>query len=414
MNFGQDSIVGKKRLACFLAGFMPGMIFCTVAAAQAAVAARVAEILEDHPRLQAFQAAADAAQAQQRAAGQPLYNPELELEAERTEVTDVIVGIGQTIDWANKREARERVSAFEREAVEAELAAERLDLTTELFAAVAEYQTAQDLERLATSRVELMRRFVALAEQRWQVGDLTQAELDLARLTLTEATLQQAQASAVLAEAEQVLTAIIGGPPGVWPPLPEDLPSLPETLDPEARLAALPAVRARQARVMAAQATVRLRARERKPDPTLGLRGGREDEENLIGLSVSIPLFVRNTFRAEVDAANAEAIRAEREVQDAYRRAGARLVSVAQRYRQARQAWQAWQQTGEAGLTRQTALLQRLWQAGEIGTTEYVVQLNQTVDTRIAAIELRGQLWRAWTDWLAASGEAEPWLELAK
>lgn len=112
-------------------------------------------------------------------------------------------------------------------------------------------------------------------------------------------------------------------------------------------------------------------ARERRPDPTLGLRGGHEGLDSLVGLSVSIPLFVRNSFEAEAEAASAELMRAEREAQDLYRRAGARLLSAAERYRLARDAWAIWERTGAPGIESQVALLERIWRAGELSTADY-------------------------------------------
>jgi len=38
--------------------------------------------------------------------------------------------------------------------------------------------------------------------------------------------------------------------------------------------------------------------------------------------------------------------------------------------------------------------------------------LNQTLDTRRSAIELRQDVWRAWIDWLLASGRVNTWLGL--
>ena len=51
--------------------------------------------------------------------------------------------------------------------------------------------------------------------------------------------------------------------------------------------------------------------RNRIPDPTVGVRGGRVDygnvRDNVVGVSLNIPLFVRNSYHAEVVAAQADA-----------------------------------------------------------------------------------------------------------
>ncbi|HGX91988.1 MAG TPA: TolC family protein, partial [Candidatus Tenderia sp.] len=343
----------------------------------------------------------------------PLYNPDLDIEYEDADAVTKTLGLSQTIDWGDKREARTRVAAFEYEAVAAELNAIRQALAVELLTVLADYHTAAELTTLAKQRRGLMQRFLSLTEQRLQVGDLGQVALDLARLADTEANLQLARLRGVQAEAEQALTAIVGAGLNDWPALP-DIPSStrfnPANID--ILLEQLPVLRATRSQIATARAAVELSRRERRADPTIALRGGREAWNNLIGLSLSIPLFVRNNFSAEVDAANADAIRIEQNAQNLYRISRARLISTARRFELGRQAWDDWQQTGQISLESQTQLLERLWQAGELSTADYLVQIKQTLDTRTAATELRGSLWQAWFEWLAASGKTESWLGL--
>jgi cobalt-zinc-cadmium efflux system outer membrane protein len=162
--------------------------------------------------------------------------------------------------------------------------------------------------------------------------------------------------------------------------------------------------------VETADAVVELRRRERRPDPTLSLTGGDEDGESLVGVNVTIPLYVRNRFSHEVTAALAERSQAQRLADDVMQRAHARLVSAAERYELSRGAWGDWASTGQASLTRQTEQLKRLWQAGELSTTDYLVQLTATLDVQESALDLREALWRAWFEWLWASGQVDAWL----
>ena len=375
------------------------------------------ETLEQNPGVQAARAAVEAAEARVRGADRPLYNPELELDAEQAETRTGTLGLSQAIDWADKRGARTAVADAALDKARAEYAAVRQQLAGELLAALGRYHTAADIQRLAQQRQELMQRFLDLAEQRRQAGDISQVELDLARLAHTQATLQLSQAASDLAEAEQALAAITGNPRRDWPLLPDDLPLL-QTVDADTLLKELPALRAQQARVGAARSTVTLRSRERRPDPTIGVRAGQErafrngndDAYGVTGLTLSIPLYVRNNFSAEVAAAGAERTQAEQSLQDAYRRARAQLLSAAERYRLSRGAWAAWQASGQVSLGSQVTLLERIWRAGEMSTADYLLQLNQTLDTRIDALEVQGRLWTAWADWLVASGQMDVWL----
>jgi len=380
---------------------------------QPALTALVRTVLDDNPRVLAARSALDAAQAREKAADQPLYNPDIDIEYEDAGDVTKTLELSQSIDWGDKREARTRVATLEQARAVAELAGIRQGLAIELLAALVGYHTASELTALAEQRRILMQRFLSLTEQRLQAGDLGQVALDLARLADTEANLQLARLRGDQAEAEQALTAIVDAGAGDWPTLPEmPATTLFDAENIDALLEQLPALQVVHSEIAAARAAVDLSRRERRADPTIGLRGGREASENMIGLTLSIPLFVRNNFSAEVDAASADAIQIEQNAHNLYRASRAQLISTARRFELGRQAWDDWQQTGQTSLESQTQLLERLWQAGELSTADYLVQIKQTLDTRTAAAELRGSLWQVWFEWLAASGRTESWLGL--
>lgn len=386
---------------------------------EGALAALVSATLAGNPRVQAAAAALAAGEARQHGAEQPLYNPELEADFEKADVRTSSVGLRQAIDWTDKREALGGIAAAEREALAAELADVRQALAAELLSSLVAFHARLELERLAGQRAELTGQFLSVARRRHEAGDLPQVEVDMAQLAAQQARILKAKATTARVEAVQSLVALTGGQRPAWPALPEAVPEAPfvgtandGNVDPQMDLLQLPALRAQQARINAARQTVRLKRRESRPDPTIGVRGGREDSEGLVGVTFSIPLFVRNDFKAGVTAADAEAASAGSRLQDMARQARARLVSTSERYRLTREAWLAWREAGEFSLQRQTTLLQRLWQAGELSTTDYLVQLAQSLDTQADATELHGDLWHAWVDWLAASGGVESWLGL--
>ncbi len=377
----------------------------------------IRQTLAQNPAVRAARAAVDAAEARLRGAGRPLYNPELELDAEQAETRAGSIGLNQTLDWADKRGASSDVAGAELEAVRADYMALSQRVAGELLAGLGGWQTAVAMHRLAEERLTLMQRFLDLADKRRRAGDLNQVALDLATLAQTRARLQLAQAAADRIEAQQALAALTGELRADWPPLPQTIPAL-EPFEADTLLARLPQLQAQQARVGAARAAVELRRRERRPDPTVGVRAGQEqafrngndDSFGLAGLTLSIPLYVRNNFRAEVDVAAAELSQTQESLQDNYRRARSRLLSAANRYRLSRSAWEVWQRTGQSSLGSQVDLLERIWRAGEMSTADYLLQLNQTLDTRANALEVHGRLWQAWADWLVASGHVDAWL----
>ena len=374
----------------------------------------VTQLLQTHPRVLAAQANMDAAQAQRRAAQTPLHNPELELGAERASANRYNVGVNQTLDWSDKRAARTALSDSQQQAALAELDGTRQTLAADALATLARYHGARGAVTLAEKRVELLQRFMQVAVRRFEAGDIGRADADLARLAFSQARIRQAHARTALLDTEQSLRALHAQAPAAWPALDLPLPTLvvPQDAELEQLLLHTPELRAAQARMEAARGNIELAERERHADPTLGVRGGRDGSDTLLGLSLTIPLNVRNPRRAEVDAARAQALAAEYERNALYQQARARLAGDVARYRIVYDAWEEWRRGGGITLSERTALLNQVWESGEISAADYLVQLQETLDTEADAADLRGNAWAAWSEWLAASGQITAWLGL--
>ena len=396
--------------ACLIA---PVVAAETSAVADPDLSVWINKVLSQNPELQAAEAAVDAAGGRLHAADQPMFNPELEFEHESSEIDTTTGGISQAIDWSGKREARTGVAQAGQVAAVTELRVRRQALAAKLLRALADWQSAEAIVHISKQQSELMTRFARLAEQRRQAGDLDQVELDLAHLASADAAFQQSNAQGNLIRARQAVIALTGDALASWPRLTGALPELDPVQAIEDRLLAdLPVLQAALARVAAARASVQVSLREKRPDPTIGIRAGREDSDTLTGVTLSVPLFMRNTYSAEVDVANAELIQAERKAASLHRQARADLVSAAEIYRNAQQTWLTWVASGAPRLSQSTELLNRLWQAGELDTTDYLVQLKQALETEVSALAQHARMWQAWADWLAASGRIAQWLNL--
>lgn len=374
--------------------------------------ALVTSMQDNSPAIKAAQAAVNAAGARGVASAQPLYNPSLTVEGESGEVTTTTVALSQTLDWNDKRGAERDIAAAVLASAEAELATAQRQVTGDLLEALLRFQTAREQRQLALRRSRLMEQFAETAARRHAAGDITQSEATLARLAQSEAQVQQARAGTALIEAETALRAITGQASTTWPELPQTLPSLPPGVDVEAALMRLPEIRLRLAQIQAVQARARLVTRSKSPDPTISLRGGKDGDSNLIGVSVEIPLFVRRNLRAEGEAAGHDITQTERSLDETRRRARAQLEGALARYRTTAAAWQTWETSGQPNLAEQIDVLQRLWEAGELSAADYLVQARQVVDAQMQSVELVGDAWQAAIAWLEASGQVEGWLGL--
>jgi cobalt-zinc-cadmium efflux system outer membrane protein len=373
----------------------------------------IRDVWARNPAVQSAEARLDATEAQATAAGKPLYNPDLDLVAENADVNTRSVGLSQTIDWSGKRQARETAATAEARAASAERDDVRQRIALDWLRGFAGFQVATEQAAVGAERVGLLEQFAALAERRFRVGDVPVLERDLAVLAVQEARVQQAELVAEQAKARQTLTSV-GGRIDALPPLPKALPPPADAEDVTSQLAALPALRKAQAETEAAQARVTVAERDRRPDPTIALTGGQVTDgpfhDRLVGVAVKIPLFVRNSYSAEVIAARSNVDAAEAAQRNLALQANAEVEQAASSYDALRNAWLAWEQSRAPTATERAALLQKLWEAGEISAADYLVQLKQSVDTELTAIGLRARVWQAWADWLGASGGLALWL----
>lgn len=393
----------------------------------------IQQALNENPSIQAALANLSASQARLDAAGNPLYNPEFIAQTEQKRLRKFknpelsadgpkpyektyTAGINQTIDWANKRWARTKVANTAVHVAQFQLFDLQQQLATEILKALIRYNAIQKIVMLSKKRTSILQQFVTLTEKRQASGDVARIETDLAQLALSEAMAQQAAFDIRSIQEIQILRATTGLDHAALPELPEDLP------DPNAMntnvdelLNCLPALKVLTEQSQNAKMRIGLANRERYADPTIGIQGGRENTnegyKRVVLASFSIPLFIRNTYKAEVIAANYDAIEAEEKTMDLIRQIKADIMSTSERYQILYQAVQESERIAKKPLNDGLILIQRLWQGGEMSTTDYLVQLKQRLDSQIAGAELQELAWQAWGDWLKASGTIEEWIQ---
>ncbi|HIG78680.1 MAG TPA: TolC family protein [Cycloclasticus sp.] len=375
------------------------------------------QLVTQHPALLAAEAAVAKADAERRAADQPLFNPELEFEYESAGVDTKTAGLSQTLDWGDKQSAHLRIADVGWQLSNSKLALQRHQIAADALLALADYHANLNNQNVANKRLNAMADFLGIAQQRSKAGDLTDVDLALAQLAYSEASFAQAKVQAGLIESEQLLLALLGNQSALAfiPTLQGTPKNAEEPIKNKAELVdALPQMQLARLHMEIAHAKVKLRQREQRPNPNIAIRTGKEGKDSLTSIRFSMPLFVRNNFGAEVDAANEQLIQQERHAIHIRRLLLVKLTSSARTFNVNRQAWVEWQATGKQNLLLHEKLLTRLWQAGELSTAEYLIQLKQVLNTEASAIEHRRQLWQSWTQWLMASGNISSWITINK
>ena len=373
---------------------------------------------QQHPSYRATEAQLAAARAHLTAAGQPLYNPELELSsddegADRT----TSAGLNLTLDLSGKRRVRRDAASARVDQVAAEARVHRRDFARQWFTGWADLQTAQQRVRTGERRLALVTRFGELAEKQFAADDISGLERDLAFLARDEAQAEQAQLLAEQADAEARFR-VVGGT-SEWiagTALPTDALPTPDPID--GGLETLPDWQAAQAAATAAEREVTVARRNRIADPTIGAYTGRKKydlggpTDNVVGVAVTIPLFVRNSYRADVVAAQADADMAQADLQRVQLELETDRRRATNSYAAAVSAWKRWKGSRGTDVERRANLLEKLWREGELSTADYLLQLKQTLDTQLAGAELEARLWRHYADYLAATGQLERWAGL--
>ncbi|MBF0583359.1 MAG: TolC family protein [Magnetococcales bacterium] len=384
------------------------------------IAAFVKVITEKHPEIQSANATLQAASARLSGAKLPLYNPEIEVDAERLKengdsVYTTKIGISQTIDWHGKISSNTRVAEEEVRLYAGKLEEKRFRIIGEIMNALIRYKGIQLVSLLNQKRVDLLRRFLKLSEQRRAAGDVGEAEVFLARVALDKAIMEQAPRNAELVGLEGKLQRLGGMVPINLPDFPDRLPIL--KID-EGDLIVLannhPEVRAALLNNGLFSSRVTAADSNRKVDPKIGLTVGRQDNKDnngtIVSLNLSIPIPIRNDFSSSVMVAQQEKIQAENDFNNTLQQVIGEMDGARKRYQSLYDAWRHWQEGGRTNLDKQLELLERFWKTGEIPSSDYLVQLQQVIDTQISGQETRGQVWSSWVEWLIASGRVEEWL----
>lgn len=388
-----------------------------VAASQAVSLRRYVDaILDSHPEMKAADANVAAAEARAEGLDRPIYNPELVLDGQQAQSDSYSAGLNQTIDMSGKRSARRLSGQKQLEQAVADRDALRQQLASDIVAALADFYGKQAALTLTQQRLDVLNRFSSITERQYQAGDIGLLDRNLGSLALTEAIALSGRAELDQLQARRALDAVTRNPvlePPSLPTVPPPPTALPTNFDSLAQ--ALPPVRAATARSEAALAEVEVARSNSHADPTFGIRGGRESSDSeaaksLIGLQVSIPLFVRNNYRAEEKAASAAADAARYEAAAFYQQSLVQMQASARQYSASYSAWERWRSASGTRMEDGIELLDKVWKVREISTSDYLVQLKQLLDGRAAGEELKYQTWRAWAEWLASSGQWSTWL----
>jgi len=377
--------------------------------------ALVERVLSKHPAIMSALSDVDIARARFEGSKKPIYNPELEFEAEDADVSTYTIGITQTLDWYGKQSSRNDEASLLLQLADANLVAVKEQVAGELMTVIVRYLNYRDINVVAKIRMELVTRFTKLIKGRQNAGDIGQAEVDTTVLTLTEAIIEHAISTSKLIKTAGEFKALTGENIGSTIPFPTDLPkNIPNKIELETLAAQHPVVLVAESKVRVAKARIQVTKQAGRADPSFGISAGSEGDGTLVALQFSLPLQIRNNFRNDVVASNHAAVRDEQQAQNVYRQVLGPIEATKGQYTVIARAWKVWSLSGQKTLNSHLNNLEILWKTGEISTTQYLVQFQQTLDTKLTGTKLKGDIWQAWIDWLIATGTVSKWIDKYK
>ncbi len=362
-----------------------------------------------HPLVQAAKERLKQASFDAKAKKQPLYNPEISVEYESNVEETSTIGLSQTIDWSNKRRAMSLIGEKNKAVAEAQLRLTKQQVAATFLKKINQYQTSRLTSQLNLKQSSTLDQFVDIAKQRLKAGDISQIEFDLALLAAGEIQMNSAKIQADYFSAETELTAFLDFEKIQIPEISIKLIHLDNT-SVEKLLIDHPRIKQLRLKTQTANAQIKLARRQKSADPTLSFNAGKEGDEDIYSLGFSIPLMVRNNFSAEVDTAIANAAAVEQEYRNSYRNILVALKTSKKSLRLTFMAYQNWLKQSSFGLEQRGTLLQKVWKSGDLSTTDYLIQIQQTLDTQISAAQLKADVINTWIDYLMASGQIDSWL----
>lgn len=180
-------------------------------------------------------------------------------------------------------------------------------------------------------QAEVTRRLSEVVQRRFEAGDASGIELDLARVEAAEGSRRLFESERALREAEEGFAAAIGWPAGTRLPQPDSLeliPTFPDTVQLVARaLQHRPELLVARAALDLGTAEARLATARLLPEAEVGVFSGRDDGDDVSGLRAGVSISFLGSSLMERSSRAAERRRLEAELRAASRDALAEVTA---------------------------------------------------------------------------------------
>ncbi|GAB1046314.1 MAG: TolC family protein [Shewanella algae] len=351
------------------------------------------------PEFQAQEARIREAQYLAKGADRAIYNPELGLSYLNAPEDDTYsLSISQTIDWGDKRAAASALALTELMRLESDITLERSRLYAEVLQALVDQSLAQKKLGFVRAQQNYGEQQLQIARQRAEVGDLSQAELNLMELEQASAISDLALAQKALLDADTRILARFGR---------AELPfgSFASRLELPATAAPVPALTSAGLQLELARLQVNQAKAQAAADPNFSLNAEREGSDNKLGIGVSVPLHLRNDYSESIKAAMEAVTAAKAQYQSIEMALKQQQQQFNYSLPRLKQSWLDWQQQALVAGRKAAELLGQRWRSGDLSTSDYLTSRRQLASSFQAGLELEAALYQSWLEWMGASGQ---------
>jgi len=266
-------------------------------------------------------------------------------------------------------------------------------------------------------------RLVTVSEQRAKVAEVSQADVNLARLELQKARLARQLLINQQAVATTGLNQLLGREPKAPLEPTGELPvEFPRQAAAEAQSQALAQRPDRQLSALSidrAAAEIKLARAQKWEDWTVGFDytqarslfpgpGNMADTDRLVALSVSIPLPLWNRNQGNIAAAQATQGRAERELAALELRIAAEVRAADERLRILAGVLRQYREESLKLSAQNVTLTQKGYSDGLVNVTAVIQAQQQFIDLRLSYLATLAEFARALTDWQTATASILP------
>jgi len=336
----------------------------------------------------------------------PLYNPELSTGYEREgSANNFSFGVNQTIDLWDKQEVRAVQGNYRLTAASKRFSYTFEEKTAQALQALINWQSAKNKAKLAFEQEQQLEVLLKIVTKRQEAGDLGQVDAELTFLNLSQLLNQTAQIQVKLKQAKAKVMELLPD----WTATTQVYPELglgvsnfivsPEWISQHSLVLEAKA----QWEIQKSEAQYALL--ETKADPTIGLSAGKNNRDNVVGVTFSMPLNIRNDYSANAKAENQQAISAEARFRAVFRKQKFLIQANTDSLVSNKRYLERWLKLMRGRGENSAKLLQEQWQVGYLNTSDYLLALQQRAQGLYAGIELQTQFKLSEVEWLLSVGQ---------